>query len=150
MTREKSAGSGNLCRLFAPQREEVGNISQPTCPFGHGISNPDFSFGDFQTYLKAQNRSNARQIMYYARKYHKVLETGDSSIIGAVVITSPSGRRDVLEALTVRSKYYGLYDRLKAIISKYKLHWGNAAQDNLRYFTKYLQGNSNFEMMIAC
>ena len=88
--------------------------------------------------------------MYYARKYHKVLETGDSSIIAAAAITSPSVHRHVLEALTVLSKYYGLYDRLKAIISKYKLHWGNAPQDNLRYFTKYLQGNSNFEMMIAC
>ena len=58
-------------------------------------------------------------------------------------------RRHALEALTVLAKYCGMYDRLKEIIAKYRLHWGNAAEDNLKYFTNYLQGNSNDDVMIA-
>lgn len=47
------------------------------------------------------------------------------------------------------SKYCGIYNRLKEIIAKYQLQWGSAAEDNLRYFTNYLQGNGNFEVMLA-
>ncbi|HEU4822144.1 MAG TPA: hypothetical protein VFS97_01850, partial [Nitrososphaeraceae archaeon] len=135
----------------------------PACPVisigmrgnlvGRGIANlvlednSSFSFESFNDYLKAQNRCNVRQLVCYAKKYYAVLISGDGSVIAA--ITSPSVRRHVLEALTVLSKYLELYSRLKGIISKYQLHWGSAAQDNLRYFINYLQGNSNFEVMIG-
>jgi hypothetical protein len=85
--------------------------------------------------------------MCYAKKYYNVLVSGDDSVIAA--IESPSIRHHVFEALTILSKYCGLYVRLKEIISKYQLHWGNAAQDNFRYFTNYLYGSGNFEEMIA-
>ena len=64
------------------------------------------------------------------RRNHKVLLNGDASIIGA--ITSPvCTRYHALEALTVLSKYCGIYNRLKEIIAKYQLQWGSAAEDNL-------------------
>ena len=83
---------------------------EPTCPFGHGISNPNFENNNnndnqsentrsfelfpsfsFKEYLKAQNRCNVRQLMYYARKYHRVLISGDGSVITATASPSVSG-----------------------------------------------------------
>jgi Archaeal phage integrase len=113
---------------------------------GRGIANLVIE-EDFRNYLITQNRSNVRQLLCYARKYHAVLVTGDASIISK--ITSPSVRHHILESLTVLAKWCGLYDRLKDIIAKYQLRWGSAAENNLRYFTNYLQGNSNFGVMIA-
>ncbi|MDQ5876509.1 MAG: hypothetical protein M3288_06690 [Thermoproteota archaeon] len=51
--------------------------------------------------------------------------------------------------MTILAKWCGLYDRLKGIIAKYQLRWGSATEDNLKYFTNYLQGNGNFEAMIT-
>ncbi|MDQ3852197.1 MAG: hypothetical protein M3299_05115, partial [Thermoproteota archaeon] len=104
--------------------------------------------GDFEDYLKSQNKRNIKQILCYASRYRTVLETGDASIILTQAKT-PSIRRQTLEALAIYSKFCGKYNQFKDIRSKYQLGWGSANEDNLRYFTNYLQGNGNFEVMIA-
>jgi hypothetical protein len=50
---------------------------------GRGIANPqeEFSFGNFENYLKAQKERNIRQIMCYARKYG--IDTAVRGIINA-------------------------------------------------------------------
>jgi intergrase/recombinase len=47
------------------------------------------------------------------------------------------------------SKYAGTYNIWKDICSKYQLKWGNSEEDNLRYFTNYLQGHGNFDVMMS-
>jgi hypothetical protein len=61
----------------------------------------------------------------------------------------PSIRRHGLEALCIYSKYIGCYNLFKDIRTKYQLHWGAANEDNLRYFTNYVQGHSNLEVMLS-
>jgi hypothetical protein len=36
----------------------------------------------FESYLKSQNKRNAKQILCYAQRYHSVLVTGDATAIG--------------------------------------------------------------------
>lgn len=51
----------------------------------------------FEQYLKAQGKSNVRQILCYAKKYRNVLERGHASAL--MQANSPAIRRHGLEAL---------------------------------------------------
>jgi hypothetical protein len=54
---------------------------------GRRIANPHeassfvFSRNNFENYLKAQKKSNFKQILSYAQKYADVLSTGDASML---------------------------------------------------------------------
>jgi hypothetical protein len=100
---------------------------------------------EFKSYLNAQKRTNVNQILCYAHRYASILETGDASELAQA---SPTIRRHGLEALTVLAKYIGCYDIWKVIRLKYMLAWGNASEDNLRYFTNYLYGHGNFDQVM--
>jgi hypothetical protein len=84
---------------------------------GRGIANPQElpsccdsgSSNNFESYLKAQNKRNVKQIMCYAQRYHGVLDTGDASVL--VKLSSGAVRRHAMEALTALSKYSGSYDK---------------------------------------
>jgi hypothetical protein len=102
----------------------------------------------FENYLKAQNKRNVRQIMCYAQRYAAVLQTGDASSIAS--LSSAAARRHAMESLSALSKYYGIYNTVwKDIRDRYQLKWSNSEQDNLRYFTNYLQGHGNFDAMMS-
>jgi hypothetical protein len=120
---------------------------------GRGIANPQerllaaaaSNVVDFEAYLKAQNKRNIRQILCYTKKYRNVLETGDAACMAMV---KPSVRRHAMEALSLYSKHIGCCQVWKDIRTKYQLSWGSANEDNLRYFTNYLQGHGNLEVML--
>jgi hypothetical protein len=70
---------------------------------GRGIANPHeasfvFSRNNFENYLKAQKKSNFKQILCYAQKYADVLSTGDASTL--VSLQSAAVRRHAMEALS--------------------------------------------------
>jgi hypothetical protein len=46
--------------------------------------NYNYNYYSFEQYLKAQKKRNANQILYYARRYHQVLETGDASSLATL------------------------------------------------------------------
>jgi hypothetical protein len=71
----------------------------------------------FEDYLKAQKKSNIRQILCIARKYFTVLQTGDATSL--VNLSSTVTRRHAMEALSMLSKYSGCYNVWKDICSKY-------------------------------
>jgi hypothetical protein len=101
----------------------------------------------FEAYLKAQNKRNVRQIICYARKYQTVLQTGDAM---PLVNVSAAVRRHVMEGLAAYAKFSSCYNTFwKDICAKYQLRWGNSNDDNLRYFTNYLHGNANLDVMMA-
>jgi hypothetical protein len=100
----------------------------------------------FEQYLKAHGKLNFRQILCYAKKYRDVLLTDDASPLTQA--KSPAIRRHGLEALCLYSKYIGCYDLFRDIRAKYQLGWGSANEDNLRYFTNYLQGHGNLGVML--
>jgi hypothetical protein len=112
-----------------------------------GLAIRTFSDVGFEQYLKAQRKRNLRQIVCYAKKYHNILETGDASRL--LQAKSPAIRRHGLEALCLYSKHIGCYNHFKDIRARYQLGWGSANEDNLRYFTNYLHGCGNLEVMIA-
>ena len=85
--------------------------------------------GDFEDYLKSQNRRNIRQILCYAQRYSNVLETRDASVIAN--LQSGTIRRHVMEALTTLSKYQGCYDRWQEIRKRYSLRWTNGDESLL-------------------
>ncbi len=121
--------------------------------FSLGISNPrvlsDMGLAIrtlFFDYLRAQNKRNASQIVSYASRFVDVLHSGDASPI--LAIKSPAARHHTMEALSLLSKYFGVYQRWTDIRSRYNLKWGSAAEDNLRYFTNYLQGQNNLDVML--
>ncbi len=99
----------------------------------------------FEEYLKVHKKRNISQIICYVRKYGSILESGDVSPLTS--LTGPQ-RRHAMEALTVVSKLTGKYQLWKEIRSKYQLGWGSACEDNLRYFTSYLNGHSNLDVML--
>jgi hypothetical protein len=122
-------------------------ISNPRVLSDMGLAISALSDG-FESYLKAQKRCNVRQILCYAQRYAPVLETGDATTITNE--TKPAVRRHAMEALTVLSKYYGKYSIWKDICAKYQLKWSNNSnEDNLRYFTNYLHGHGNLDVMIS-
>ena len=85
--------------------------------------------------------------MCYARRYANVLESGNAT---PLLHVSNAVRRHSLEAMTIFSKYCGKYSLWKDICSKYQLKWSSVSEENnLRYFTNYLHGNENFDVMIA-
>src|SRR3712207_4797822 len=102
---------------------------------GRGIANPQEHFlaADFESYLRAQNKRNIKQIMSYAQRYHGVLETGDAT---PVVKLSSASRRHAMEALAILSKYYGIYDKWQQIRKRYSLKWtdGNESLQSLQRF----------------
>jgi Archaeal phage integrase len=120
---------------------------------GRGIANPQEdllasdSRSSFEDYLKSQKKRNYKHILCYAKKYCTVLQTGDASPL--VSLSSAATRRHAMEALTALSKYCGKYSVWKDICVKYQLRWGNSNEDNLRYFTNYLHGNGNLDVMIS-
>jgi len=120
---------------------------------GRGIANPQEdllasdSRSSFEDYLKSQKKRNYKHILCYARKYCTVLETGDATPLTS--LSSAATRRHAMEALTALSKYAGCYNVWKDICSKYQLKWGNSEEDNLKYFTNYLQGHGNFDAMMS-
>ena len=97
-------------------------------------------------YLHAQNKRNANQITSYASRYFQVLQKGDASPI--LAIKSPAARHHAMEALSILSKHLGCYQRWRDVCSRYQLSWGSAAEDNLRYFTNYLNGHNNLDSML--
>lgn len=122
-----------------------GNISNPRVLSDMGLA--IFSTTGFEDYLKAQKKSNVRQILSYVQRYHHVLDTGDASAI--VGLSSSATRRHAMEGLAAYSKYVGKYNVWKDICTRYQLRWGNSEEDNLRYFTNYLHGHGNFDQMMA-
>jgi hypothetical protein len=100
----------------------------------------------FEEYLKVHKKRNIKQILCYVRRFSSILETGDASPL--VLSESSTVRRHGLEALTIFAKYIGQYQIWKEIRSKYQLGWGNASEDNLRYFTHYLNGHSNLDFIL--
>jgi Archaeal phage integrase len=75
----------------------------------------------FETYLKAQNKRNIRQIISYAQRYHRILESGDVSPL--INLQSGAMRRHVMESLTALSKYSGYYDKWQEIRKHHQLRW---------------------------
>jgi hypothetical protein len=115
---------------------------------GRGIANPqEFSFRNFEIYLKAQNKRNIKQILCYAQKYVNVLETQDAT--PPVNLSSAAQRRHTMKALAALSKFAGCYNVWKDICVKYQLKWGNSEEENLKYFTNYLRGHGNFNEMLT-
>jgi hypothetical protein len=74
-------------------------------------SNFLFISSSFAQYLKAQKKRNVRQILCYAKRYHKVLETGDASALVNLQQQSGSIKRHAMEAITAYAKYSGCYDK---------------------------------------
>ena len=85
---------------------------------------------------------------YFAtqKRFSSVIETGDTTCL---LQAKPSVRRHGLESLSALSKHIGCYDYFKEIRAKHQLGWGSANEDNLRYFTNYVQGHSNLEVMLS-
>jgi hypothetical protein len=67
---------------------------------GRGIANPqEYPAQSFESYLKSQNKRNAKQILCYAQRYRTILETGDATPL--VGLSSGAIRRHVMESLTL-------------------------------------------------
>ncbi len=66
----------------------------------------------FEDYLKAQNKRNIKQILYYARRYALALaeNNNNNTQMSEISQLTPNKRRHVMEALTVYAKYQGCYD----------------------------------------
>jgi DNA-directed RNA polymerase specialized sigma24 family protein len=92
------------------------------------FSSPPSSPSSFEQYLKAQKKRNVRQIVCYAQRYHRVLETGDPSAL----VSLPSGamRRHAMEAITAYAKYSGLYEKWCQIRKHYSLRWINGEMNH--------------------
>jgi hypothetical protein len=101
----------------------------------------------FEQYLIANEKRNFRQILCHAKKYRDVLVAADASSL--MQVKSPAVRRHVLEALSLYSKHVGCYNLFKDIRAKHQLGWASANEDNLRYFTNYLYGHGNLEVMMV-
>jgi hypothetical protein len=86
---------------------------------GRGIANPHELFSNFENYLKAQKKSNFKQILCYAEKYANVLETQDATPL--VNLSIAAQRRHTMEALAALSKFAGCYNVWKDICVKYQL-----------------------------
>jgi len=108
---------------------------------GRGIANPQ---EEFLTYLKAQNKRNAKQIMCYAQRYYHVIATGDATAIAS--LSSGALRRHAMEALTSLSKYLGCYDRWQQIRKRYSLHWTNG-DESLHALQRFFDPNLSLDYM---
>ena len=109
---------------------------------GRGIANPQ----EFLAYLKWQKKLNAKQIMCYAQRYHKVLETGDASVI--VSLSSGALRRHAMEALTAYAKYTGSYDSWQQVIKRYSLKWTDG-NESLKSLERFFNPDLSFDSMLA-
>jgi hypothetical protein len=138
--------SNKSCTL-TPMKEWLPAATLQPLAATHPTTNSSSSSSCFESYLKAQNKRNVKQIVCYARKYAAVLQTGDASSITS--LSSGATRRHAMEALSVYSRFAGKYDIWKDICAKYQLRWSNSEQDNLMYFTNYLNGNGNLDIMIS-
>jgi hypothetical protein len=94
---------GNLvgCGIANPQELPVSRIDM-----------------DFEIYLKVQNKRNIKQILCYARRYHRVLETGDTTLLANL---SAATGHHAMESLAILSKYNGYYDKWQEIRKLYSL-----------------------------
>ncbi len=94
---------------------------------GRGIANPQelpdcHIYRDFEIYLKVQNRRNIKQILYYTRRYRRVLEMGDTTLLANL---SAATRSHAMVSLAVLSKYNRCYDKWQEIHKRYPLKWTN-------------------------
>jgi hypothetical protein len=112
---------------------------------GRGIAKPYPQQSTFEQYLKAQKRRNVRQVLCYAQRYHKVLETGDASALAS--LSSGALRRHAMEALTAYAKYAGSYEEWCQIRKSYSLKWTNG-DESLQAMHKFFSDELNFDVML--
>ena len=114
---------------------------------GRGIANatPSFFLLRFETYLKAQNKRNVRQLLCYAQRYHTVLETGDASILSC--LESSTIRHHAMEALSCLSKCNGTYDRWQEIRRRYNLRW-TSGNESLHALHRVFNTELNLDVML--
>ena len=114
---------------------------------GRGIANatPSFFLLRFETYLKAQNKRNVRQLLCYAQRYHTVLETGDASILSC--LESSTIRHHAMEASSCLSKCNGTYDRWQEIRRRYNLRW-TSGNESLHALHRVFNTELNLDVML--
>jgi hypothetical protein len=112
---------------------------------GRGIANPQEYLLAFESYLASQNKRNARQILYYAQRYHKVVETGDASVL--VGLSSGALRRHAMEALTAYAKYTGSYDKWQQIRKHYSLRWTNG-DESIQALQRFFNPGLSLDAML--
>jgi hypothetical protein len=117
---------------------------EPTCPFGHGISNAAEDLEGFSNYLLSMKKHNSKQIVSYTARYRHILESGKAE---ELLTLSDSKRRHAMEALACYSKYTGSYQIWKDIRERYQLKW--TTDDSLDILKSLLGGKSNYSMMVA-
>jgi hypothetical protein len=98
----------------------------------------------FESYLKAQNKRNVKQIMCYAQRYHNILKTGDAT---PLVNLSGPVRRHAMESLSALSKYSGSYDRWQEIRRRYSLKWTNG-NESLQSLERFFNPDLSFDVML--
>ena len=138
---DRGAGSGNIVSK-APYSAFLLRNFEPTCPFGHGISNPDIII---ESYTKVIKNRNINQIISYMRRYSSVLETGDASILLSL---TGAQRRHAMEALTVLSKFTGCYDKWQHIRKSYSLHWTNG-NESVQALQRFFDSNLTLDSMLS-
>jgi len=101
--------------------------------------------GGFEDYLKSQNKRNIRQILCYAQRYHKVLQTGDASEL--VSLSSGPIKRHAMEALKVYAKYSGSYEKWCQIRKRYSLHWTNG-DESFQALQRFFNPDLSLDVML--
>jgi len=85
---------------------------------------------DFERYLYGvySNKRTARTRLNYAKQYCRCLLNGNLS---ELKVLTDDKRGHVLKALSVLSKYLGIYQQFKQLVTDYGLKWSGKAKDKL-------------------
>jgi len=85
---------------------------------------------DFERYLYGvySNKRTARTRLNYAKQYCHCLLDGNLS---ELKVLTDDKRGHVLKALSVLSKYLGIYQQFKQLVTDYGLKWSGKAKDKL-------------------
>jgi hypothetical protein len=120
------------------------HASRPLTTNGKSLTaNGKIDFKAFQRYLHADGRKNVNQVLSYARRYSYVLESGNASEL--LTLTKDS-RRHAMAALSVLSKYCGVYQSWKEIRESYQLKWSET--DSVTVFKAIIGEEGNFPAMM--
>jgi intergrase/recombinase len=94
--------------------------------------------------LKERRKKTSGQLINFARKYGRILETQNAS---ELLTLSPKNRQHAMRALSNLSKYYGCYDTWKAIKQRYDLKW--TVGSDIDIFMSMMDNNgSNYSAML--
>ena len=88
-------------------------------------------------------KSSLKSRFLYAKKYYRVVLEGNAQ---SLIVLSNNKRLQVMNSISVFSKFRGCYDKWKDIKERYQLKWSNA--DSIQVFQNLSNQENNYSSMI--